>query len=68
MSGKRGALTVSIWLMLFASYMIDMMKKLVGIGEAAKAQRWSRKFGPLFKVDRITNETIHNEQKKELFT
>ena len=30
-------------------------------------ERWSQNFGPVFKVDRMTNETIQNEQEKELF-
>ena len=30
-------------------------------------QRWSRKFGPAFKVDRMTQETIQNDEEKEPF-
>ena len=34
--------------------------------ELAFVQRWSRKFGPVLKVDRMTNETIQNDEEKEL--
>lgn len=30
-------------------------------------ERWSRKFGPVVKVDRMTREVIQNEETKEPF-
>jgi len=32
------------------------------------SQRWSREFGPVVKVDRMTKEVIQNEETKEPFT
>ncbi|MET4104665.1 hypothetical protein ABIE58_004124, partial [Roseovarius sp. MBR-78] len=29
--------------------------------------RWSRKFGPVVKVDRMTRETIHNDEEKNAY-
>src|SRR6056297_2189867 len=33
-----------------------------------RTQRWSRKFGPVVKVDRMMKETIQNEETKEPFS
>ena len=33
-----------------------------------REQRWSRKFGPLVKVDRMMKVTIQNEETQEPFT
>ena len=35
--------------------------------QTAHIQRWSQKFGPVFKVDRMMKVTIQNEEKKEPF-
>ena len=34
---------------------------------SVQTQRWSRDFGPVFKVDRLMRETIQNEEAKEPF-
>ena len=31
------------------------------------AQRWSRKIGPVVKVDRMTKETIRNDKEKDAY-
>ena len=36
-----------------------------GVSVDHTTQRWSRKFEPVFKVDRMTKETIQNVQEKE---
>ena len=36
-----------------------------GVSVHHTTQRWSRKFEPVFKVDRMTKETIQNVQEKE---
>jgi hypothetical protein len=33
--------------------------------EVCVIERWSRKFGPVVKVDRMTREVIQNEETKE---
>jgi hypothetical protein len=32
-----------------------------------QAERWSRKFGPVVKVDRMTRETIRNGKEKDAY-
>ena len=34
---------------------------------AANTERWSRQFGPVVKVDRITRETIRNDKEKDAY-
>ncbi len=36
--------------------------------ESTTKERWSREFGPVFKVDRMMKVTIQNEETKEPFT
>jgi hypothetical protein len=48
----------------------NLTKATTGGSEADRtaAQRWSRKFRPVVKVDRMTKEVIQNEKAKEPFT
>jgi len=36
-------------------------------GDVKHGERWSRNFGPVVKMDRLTRETIHNDETKEPF-
>jgi len=36
-------------------------------GLVQQEQRWSRNFGPVFKMDRLMRKTIHNDETKEPF-
>ncbi len=43
------------------------LKRLGLIGKGTERERWSQKFGPVVKVDRMTRETIRNDKEKDAY-
>ncbi|MGF6862632.1 hypothetical protein ABIE69_003222 [Rhodobacteraceae bacterium MBR-64] len=44
-----------------------LIEKACLIVPLASGERWSRKFGPVVKVDRMTRETIRNGEEKDTY-
>ncbi len=51
------------------AFIIDASdREVIGWTAVSGAERWSREFGSVIKVDRMTKETIQNGKEEELFS